>query len=118
SRLEVGVVAGAGELEHAVDVVLGIAVIGEGIATANRMDGKRVGLLAVATQGAAEDAGRIKLVAAELRHQAASRPLEEPPANELFESRAGLAVPRQLEVLIAVLLGFNVAIEKPGFPLS
>src|SRR5439155_24316525 len=97
---------------------VGSAAAREGVAGAKGMAGAWVGRLPVAPQGAAKDAGRIKLVTAELRHQAAARPLKEPPADQIFEGGSRLAVPRQLEVLIAVLLGFDIGVEKPGLPLG
>src|SRR4029079_319577 len=76
-----------------------------------------MGLLAILAQCRDENARRIELVTAELCHQTAAGPLEEPPAAEFFKSSSRAAV-AQLEIRIAVLVGIDLLILHPGFPLG
>ncbi len=93
------VVAGAGELERAVDVVVDVAVGREDVPAADRRDRERhdLGPLLLAelvlhfvVHRADEDAGRVELMAAQLGHQAAAGAVPQPPADQLLQRRAGV----------------------------
>ena len=70
-------------------MVFGIAIGREDMTSADGVDGQWMGLFPVGTQGAAEDGGRIELMAAEFTHQSGTCPIEQPPSDKFLHGRYG-----------------------------
>jgi len=86
-QIEFLVVLWTGELVGAIDVVFGIAIGREDMASADGVDGQRMGFFPIGTQGAAEDGRRIELMATEFTHQAGTCPIEQPPTDKFLHGR-------------------------------
>src|SRR5262245_5385514 len=99
ARALLRVVVLAGELERAKDVVLDLAFVVVEVLPTDPGHGNRPLL-------AEEDAARVELMTAQLRHQPAARSLVEPPAAQLLHALVAqaLELPRVLQ-RFAVLLG-------------
>ena len=98
SKVEFLVVFRARELVHTVNMVIRIAVRWENMSSTNRMNCQRVGFLAIGTKCTAENGSRIKLVTAELAHQARAGTIEQSPTHQLFHRGNGSGADVLLDV--------------------
>ncbi len=117
-RSGLGIVFRTWVLVHAVHVVFALTVHREDVPAADGVDRERHGLFLVAvfvlvvvgSDGGAEDARSVELMAAELGHQAATGALPQPPANQLFKSGALVLAAVELLGQIAEAFGLNVLV--------
>ena len=116
-----GVVAGGGELEDAIDVVLDVAVGREQRPVAGGGHVQRMLLLAV-VRGGDEDARRVELMAAQFGHQPAAGAVPQPPADQFLDGRPAVNDLARgvldLQILVAELLGVDDGVFNLGTDLS
>ena len=97
-------------------MIFGFAVHREDVATADGMHRQRMSLRAVFAKRRAEDGRRIQLMRAEFGHQAAAGAVPQSPATQFFHGGANVTVGDRL-CYVSVLLGVDLAVSVPLFPL-